>query len=129
MSIDWGFSVAVVITGLVVVFVLLFLLVAICTLMGKIFTAKANKAKAAAAAATKAAAPAPTPAPTAAPAPVVEMVYDGVGDDEVAAISAAIAVIMSDSGNQPFVIKSIKKAKEARPAWRTAGIANNTQPF
>lgn len=120
-AIDWAFSGTVVLVGLVVVFAVLLILVAFCSITGKIFSSsKKDKKKADVAPALKA---------VSAPAPVVE---DGIGDDVVAAISAAIACIMGEG--VPFTVKSISKKKtvasaSGRPAWSAAGIADNTRPF
>lgn len=126
MTIDWGFSLAVVVTGLVVVFVVLLLLVLLCTVMGKVFTnidkKKTQKDKLPADSVKE--------APKAAVITKEAIISDGICDDDVAAISAAIAVIMSDGDMQkPFAIKSIKKAKEQRSAWNTAGIIDNTRQY
>lgn len=43
--VDWGFSNAVVITGLVVVFAILILLVILCVMMGKVFQSVNNAKK------------------------------------------------------------------------------------
>ena len=64
-------------------------------------------------------------APSVAPVPVVE---DGISDEVVAVIAAAVAA-MSD-GNTQYTIRRIRPARtNARPVWATAGIAENTQPF
>lgn len=60
----------------------------------------------------------------------VSIIDDGIGDDVVAAITAAIAVMMSSEGNaRPFAVRSVKRARELRPAWNAAGISENTRPF
>ena len=85
---DLGFDVVVTITGIVLVFLILVLLMAIITLEGKIFDSMNAKKKAAK---TAAQAPAAKPAApvqqAAAPAPQVE---EGIPGDVVAAIMAAI---------------------------------------
>ena len=71
------------------------------------------------------AAPAPAPkAPVAAP-----IAEDGVTDEVVAVISAAIAA-MSD-GETTYVVRRIRPAAAhgMRPVWAAAGIADNTRPF
>ncbi|MFZ2539422.1 MAG: OadG family transporter subunit [Oscillospiraceae bacterium] len=129
MGINWGYELAVVIVGLVVVFAVLLILVVLCELMGNTFKnidknkkakldAKTNETKedkATSNSVIKAVANA---------TPVVE---SGITDDVVAAISAAIACIMG-SGNK-FAVKSINRVKGSRPAWNMAGIAENTRPF
>lgn len=145
---------AVIITGLVVVFVALIGLWFIVAIMGKIFTAISQKKQP-----QKPVQPAP-PAPKAAPqqasvqppairvadapapAPVVQQpvmaVEDGIGDEIVAVITAAIAAMTGspvipvpavegpalESG---FVVRSIRRTE--RTAWSQAGLAQNTQPF
>ena len=144
---------AVIITGLVVVFVALIGLWFIVAIMGKIFTAISQKP-------VQPAPPAPKEPPKAAPqqasvqppairvadapapAPVVQQpvmaVEDGIGDEIVAVITAAIAAMTGspvipvpavegpalESG---FVVRSIRRTE--RTAWSQAGLAQNTQPF
>ena len=85
---DLGFDVVVTITGIVLVFLILVLLMAIITLEGKIFDSMNAKKKAAKTAAqAPAAKPAAAPVQQAAPAPQVE---EGIPGDVVAAIMAAI---------------------------------------
>ena len=83
-----GSDVVITITGIVLVFAILILLMLIITLEGKIFDGMAAKKKAAKEpAAPKAAAKPAAPVQQAAPAPVVE---EGIPGDVVAAIMAAI---------------------------------------
>ena len=80
---DLGFDVVVTITGIVLVFLILVLLMAIITLEGKIFDGLGKKKAAAKAAVSKPAAPAKPAAPVqqaAAPAPQVE---EGIPGDEM----------------------------------------------
>lgn len=63
--------------------------------------------------------------------PIVE---EGIGDDIIAVISAAVASMFGggESG-QPaaeggFVLRSIRRARE-RTSWAQAGMMQNTQPF
>ncbi|MBQ9862086.1 MAG: OadG family protein [Clostridia bacterium] len=58
-------------------------------------------------------------------APVVE---DGISDEVVAVIAAAVAA-MSDGGKQYAVRRIVSSRTTARPVWAAAGIAENTQPF
>ncbi len=122
---------ATVITGLVVVFIILALLIAFLYLLGlitkgmdKISDAKKRKA-----------AP-PAAAPTAIKAsPAVEAAYaqdseENTDDDEIiAVIAAAIAAYSAEDGKQ-YVIKKIKRSdKQPRSAWGNAGVRENTRPF
>ena len=86
---DLGFDVVVTITGIVLVFLILILLMAIITLEGKIFDSMNAKKKAAKEAAKAPAAQpaAPVQQAAAAPAPQVE---EGIPGDVIAAIMAAI---------------------------------------
>ena len=121
---DLGFDVVVTITGIVLVFAILVLLMAIITLEGKIFdgmNAKKAAAKAAAAApkaAAKPAAPAAKPA-AAAPAPQVEA---GIPGDVVAAIMAAVYAL----GNGKYTLKAVRRGANG---WGKAGVNDTTAPF
>ena len=123
---DLGFDVVVTITGIVLVFLILVLLMAIITLEGKIFDAMNGKkaaAKSAPKAAAKPAAPAAKPAAApvqqAAPAPQVE---EGIPGDVVAAIMAAIHAM----GNGKYTLKAVRRGKNG---WGKAGVNDTTAPF
>lgn len=123
-----GTVASVVITGIVVVFIGLVLLILLVSIYGKIFDVinnraarKAEEAKKAAEAAKAAA----KPEPVKVAAPVVE---DGIEEETVAVIMAAISAMSSVEGKK-LVLKSVKTAKPQRPAWSTAGIIDNTRPF
>ena len=123
-----GTVASVVITGIVVVFIGLVLLILLVSIYGKIFDVinsraarKAEEAKKAAEAAKAVA----KPEPIQAAAPVVE---DGIEEETVAVIMAAISAMSSAEGKK-LVLKSVKTAKPQRPAWSTAGIIDNTRPF
>ena len=120
---DLGYDVIVTITGIVLVFLILVLLMAIITLEGKIFDAmNGKKAAAKAASAAKPAAPvkqAAAPAPAKAAAPPVEA---GIPGDVVAAIMAAIYSM----GNGKYVLKAVRRGKNG---WGKAGVNDTTAPF
>lgn len=116
------------ITGILVVFFILAILIFIFWLMGTFFKQvdkkKKAKADAAKAAAAEKAAQAPAPAP-------VEAVVDDAGDDEeiMAVISAAIAAYSEQDGKN-YTIRDVKRRDgRARSAWSLAGIGDNTRPF
>lgn len=117
-----GSDVVITITGIVLVFAILVLLMAIITLEGKIFDGM-NVRKAAAKAAPKA--PAAKPAApvqqAAAPAPVVE---EGIPGDVVAAIMAAIHAM----GNGKYTSRPCAAARMAgaRPVSTTPPHLFNT---
>lgn len=123
----WGSVGIITLTGILVVFLILAILIVVFWAMGKFFQTK-DKRKAAKAAAAKASA---AEAATAV-AEVVEEAedYDDSDDDEViAVISAAIAAYSEADGKQ-YAIRSIKrKDNKTRSAWSLAGIGDNTRPF
>lgn len=127
---DLGYDVIVTITGIVLVFLILVLLMAIITLEGKIFDAmNGKKAAAKAASAAKPAAPAAKPAApvkqAAAPAPAkaaAPQVEAGIPGDVVAAIMAAIYSM----GNGKYVLKAVRRGKNG---WGKAGVNDTTAPF
>ena len=109
---DLGYDVIVTITGIVLVFLILVLLMAIITLEGKIFDAMNNKK--AAAKDASAAKPAAPVKQAAAPA--------GIPGDVVAAIMAAIYSM----GNGKYVLKAVRRSKNG---WGKAGVNDTTAPF
>ena len=120
---DLGFDVVVTITGIVLVFLILVLLMAIITLEGKIFDSMDAKKKAAKEAEKTAKAasvkPAAAPVQQAAPAPQVE---EGIPGDVVAAIMAAIHAM----GNGKYTLKAVRRGKNG---WGKAGVNDTTAPF
>ena len=118
---DLGFDVVVTITGIVLVFLILILLMAIITLEGKIFDSMNAKKKAAKEAAKAPAAQpaAPVQQAAAAPAPQVE---EGIPGDVIAAIRAAIHAM----GNGTYTLKAVRRSKNG---WGNAGVNDTTAPF
>lgn len=109
----------VVLIGVVVVFSVLLLLTSIFWFFGKAVGGTQKKE-------TPAPIPVKKPAVAPAPAPVVS----GDVSDEVVAVIAAAVAAMSADGTE-YVIRRIRPAVKTanRPAWGTAGIAENTRPF
>ncbi|MCI8623000.1 MAG: sodium pump decarboxylase subunit gamma [Provencibacterium sp.] len=123
---DVAFALSVIFTGIVIVFLVLVVLILIMTLMGKLLGEKTNTSSG-----TPAGKPVPPAPKAAAPAPIVKKmeVEDGIGDEIVAVISAAIAALTGGSG-KPAVIRRAKSEKAGgRSAWSLAGLRENTQPF
>ena len=118
---DLGFDVVVTVTGIVLVFLILVLLMAIITLEGKIFDSMNAKKKAAKEAAKAPAAQpaAPVQQAAAAPAPQVE---EGIPGDVIAAIMAAIHAM----GNGKYTLKAVRRGKNG---WGKAGVNDTTAPF
>ena len=115
-----------VLTGLAVVFLALIILVVIIWCFGKIMDSVKSKKSAASNAPAAKVAPAPK-----APAPkVVEVASDGLSDEVVAAITAAITAILNEEGDgKSYVVRSIKRVRKNRRAWGKAGVEENTRPF
>lgn len=128
---DYWSSVGIItLTGILVVFLILAILIFFFWLMGTIFksvaTAKANK-KAAEAEAAKAAVPAPAPVVEEAAVEEEEITDD---DEIIAVISAAIAAYEGEG----YTIKSISRRGSdgngrTRSAWSMAGLSCNMTKF
>lgn len=120
-------SAKVVLTGFVVVFAMLILLIFII----KIYSAIVQKAQSAGSNSKKGKKDEkPAEKPAAVPAPVVtaSAATDGISDEVVAVISAAVATMYGSS--EKARIKSIKKSSDGgRSAWAKAGVLDNTRPF
>lgn len=116
---------SVVITGITVVFIALILLVLILYVFGFISNMKtksANKKKA-----IKSADKTDDKA-TAGIKMTAPIIDDGIEEEIVAVISAAIAA-MSEKSGKKLMLKSIKASKPQRSAWAAAGLIDNTRPF
>lgn len=118
---------AVVVTGLVVVFLGLVLLIAFISLIGAFFkradknkkAAKTENGKSAAVSAPKT-------------APVAVNPIQAADDDEVIAVISAAVAMMSEADGTAYRIKSVKAASNgvpARNAWASAGLRESTNPF
>ena len=125
-----GSDVVFTITGIVLVFAILVLLMFIITLEGKIFDNINNK-KNGKSAAPKAPEAKAAPAPAAKPAaPAAKADNGSIPGEIIAAISAAVATVCG--GNA--VIRGIKRvskpaAGSRRGAWGDAGVREHTTPF
>lgn len=124
---DYWSSVGIItITGILVVFLILAILIFFFWLLGTIFKSIDNNKKKKAEQKKVEAEPAKP-----APAQVEHFSMKNNADEEVmAAISAAIAAYAAEEGTT-YTIKSVKKRKEirTRSAWNLAGIGDNTRPF
>lgn len=127
MEMTGTFVGSVVLSGVCIVFLALVLLIFFVWLFGKIFdginASQAKKAAEAAAAKKPEAAPA---VKAAAPAPVVE---DGISDEVVAVIAAAVAAMGAETG-RTFSVRSVKRSSGTRRgAWGNAGVSESTRNF
>ena len=75
---------------------------------------------------SKVSAAAPTPTPASAPAPVVE---DGIPQEVVAAISAAVYAMDGGAGVVRSITKKTGSPITTRNPWAQAAVADNTRPF
>ncbi len=121
-------SLEILITGFVVVFAVLILLILLITLYGNIVS-KAEKAisdkkaEKEATVKTDEVVQAPVQAATPVSAPVPS---NGIPDEVIAVIAAAVDAMY---GEGAVKVKSIKRVPQSRPVWSTAGIMENTRPF
>ncbi len=131
----WTFFTAntwsVVVTGLLVVFAALVVLVLLVAAMGKIFEAFSGDKKKQSGDKNEEVKTPPTTNTVVNNPPVVDTAVED--DSIVAAITAAISCLFKAEGNEkPFVIRSIKKANDKRQsqnAWKSASTFDNTRPF
>lgn len=122
MEMQMDYVIAVVITGLVVVFLGLILLIAFISAIGAVFK-KINKKKAVTL-------EKPAEAPKAAVKPV-SAASDNDSDEVIAVISAAVAMMAASDGTA-YRIKSVKAASangSSRSAWAAAALRETTNPF
>lgn len=119
VGMDSGYIITVVITGLLVVFLGLFILIAFVSLLGVIFNKKPNKKKKSDNVIKQ---------EKIVEKPVAPLVEDGVSEEIVAVITAAVAAMSSEESS--FTIRGIKKAKNSgRSVWAAAGLQDNTRSF
>ena len=126
---NWGLIGSTVVTGIVIVFLILAILIFFLWAMGKIFQIAENsrkkkaEKKAAAVAVTEAA---PSPQPEV--AEIFEE-YEEDDDEIIAVISAAIAAYGEAEGKQYRICGVKKREKSQRSGWSAAGIAENMRSF
>lgn len=114
-----------VVTGLVVVFIILILLVFILWALGKVMNIKIKPKESEKAAA----APAPAAVPVPAPANAPEEEYEEDDGEIIAVIAAAVAAYGEAEGKQYKIASVRRKEKAVRSSWGAAGVAENTRPF
>ena len=126
-EITWGNTLSVVLTGLVVVFAALVILIFLVWLMGKIFIAIGNKKnKEQEQQKQDARRQAQQAMADQAKADQVKTEQAGTG----AAISAAVAVVMEESApGAAYTIQRVQRAGVGRSAWGNAGLAAQLSPF
>lgn len=126
MDNSWGFIISVTLTGLIVVFsalVLLVLIIMVFSKAGEAFGKGSEKKE------DIKTAPKVPEKPVSAAKPAVQQEDDG---EIIAVITAAIEAMRSAEGiTGGFKIRSVKQtsAVPVRKAWSMAGISDNTRPF
>lgn len=129
MQIQWEKVWAVVITGLVVVFIALVLLIIFVTLFGKLFSTLEKSKKNNQTILEKPVVPNLTK--TIVPESVT--VAEDEDDDEIIAVISAAVAMMSAADGKQYAVKSIKRSvnqrRQSGSAWGMAGQRENTRPF
>lgn len=117
----WSLVSSTVVTGMVVVFLALAILIGFLYLMGAILSRKKKPKEET----TEAAAVQSTPAPEA------EIIEAADEDDSevIAVISAAIAAYSEADGKQYRITSVKKREKNQRSGWSAAGVIENTRGF
>ena len=109
--------------GMSLVFLVLILLTYIIALQGKLFDAlNAKKQKEAAEAAVKSQ---PQPPQLQEPMEAPPFVEEGISEEIVAVIAAAVA---SASGGK-YTLRAVKRDGGGRGSWGAAGVESGTEPF
>lgn len=128
MKMEGTFVGSVVLSGLSIVFIALLLLIFFVWLMDKVFSL-INNAKKDNAPEDKKSLPEASAPPAVSAAVSDPAGTDGISDEVVAVISAAVAAMSSESGTV-FKIKSIKRSGSSRRgAWGNASAAEGTRSF
>ena len=126
MQMEMSYVFAVVITGLVVVFLGLVLLIAFISIIGEIFK-KLNQKDIVPA---KTNAPAVKPVPQAAVQPAAAA--SDTDDDEIIAVISAAVAMMSAADGKNYRVRSVRVASSKAHggnAWASAGLRESTNPF
>lgn len=123
---NWGLVGSTVVTGVVIVFLILAILIFFLWAMGKIFQSIDNSKKKKEQVSAQAVA-VPTPVAQS----ITEEVYEEDEDDDeiIAVISAAIAAYGEAEGKQYRICGVKKREKSQRSGWSAAGIAENMRGF
>lgn len=126
LSVDWGLSGAVVLTGLVLVFVILLVLIITVEFTSRIVNSATGGSKASPA---KVVSVASAPKAQYAVATAAPAVQAGIEEETVAAIMAAVSCMTDQASGVGYAVRSINRAKSDRPVWGFAGMQQNTRPF
>lgn len=128
---DGSLAGAIILSGLVIVFVALIILIGVVQITGRVVNKEAYAPKPPE---KPSAPPPPSSAPPAAKGPSTSpAVQQGIAQETVAVISAAVAAVMDEQN--PGVAYSIagiqpqQRSRAQRPVWGFAGMQQNTRPF
>lgn len=133
MKMEGSYVASVVLTGLAVVFLALLLLIIVFKLFGLVFSRKPKPKKVKKAKAVKQEQEVKQNTPPVAAAKVEETTAvppesDGISEEIIAVISAAIAAISASNGKK-LKLMSVKASGSTRKLWAQAGLNDNTRPF
>lgn len=117
---DTGFVTSVVVIGLVIVFIVLLVLVIFLAIFGKTFSSS-SKVK-------KEKTPKKEKNQNAQVINIQPVIEEGIDDEVIAVIAAAIATISNETGKK-LSIRSIRKSNNIVNLWARAGALENTRPF
>lgn len=123
---DLAFAFSVIFTGIVIVFLVLVVLIAVMMIMGRVLGSHTDTPAGGASGKE-----APRAAAPAAPSPVIKKmeVEEGIGDEIVAVIAAAIAALTGGAGKAVSIRRAKQGRASGRSSWSLAGLQENTQPF
>ncbi len=125
---NWELIGSTVVTGMVIVFLILAILIFFLWAMGKIFQGIENSRKKKAEQKTASTVAEAAPAPK----PEVDEIFEEYEEDDdeiIAVISAAIAAYGEAEGKQYRICGVKKREKTQRSGWSAAGIAENMRSF
>lgn len=125
MGDNFTLSITILLTGFVVVFAVLLILIGIIKLYGTVIYSIQHK-KQVEKASRNADLPKAERESEPEPAAVIEAVPETDDDALIAVISAAVYAMYSSSSVR---IKSIRRASGRGSAWRSAGLSDNVKPF
>ncbi len=128
VDMNFEYVASVVITGLTVVFLCLIILVIILFLFGLVSKAQRRYNEKSAESNRTEKTTVDIAIPKVQEVKTVPDVEDGIEEEIVAVITAAIVQVSEKSGKR-LALKSIKTAKPQRTAWAAAGLIDNTRPF
>ncbi len=125
LQVDWDLGLSVTISGVVIVFGMLLLLVAVLSVFGLVAKSANKTAKTEKKVEVK-----PAQKTNPAPAVVTPSATATTDNNEIiAVIAAAVATMYDGSDVKPVIRRIIKAPAGGRPAWTAAGIFENTRSF